>query len=305
MSWRVHINDRAIHRLQIIGKDKERILLVWYQDAINYYHVENGALFYTRQVVSSPEPLHGENWETYLDSLRAPNQLPLPYVRTHNTLLYFTMDGKQTVVDDGLGLQVLVHKTLHPFSQIHAEMLTMTVDYKSGIIAVLGESGRLYLFRENIPLGEYALPIPLKKGILPDLFMSENAQHIFICDGNYLVVYNRDGVLQLKHSFSYTVGKIACSPNGQMLITSDSQNGVLRVYVGGQFRFSYQKFAIDLYAKAKQIQLLAGFPTSFTAVSGLTIQDDGMFAFSMGGIVVRTHTDYMEEIPSPLGLIYT
>ena len=50
MSWRVHINDRAIHRLQIIGKDKERILLVWYQDAINYYHVENGALFYTRQV---------------------------------------------------------------------------------------------------------------------------------------------------------------------------------------------------------------------------------------------------------------
>ncbi|MFZ4827330.1 MAG: hypothetical protein ACOYLB_08235 [Phototrophicaceae bacterium] len=306
MSWRIHINDRTIHKLQIISKDNERILLVWYQNAIGCYDVEKGVLYDTRRPISSPEPSAGEEWETYLDSLRAPNGLPLPYVRTKNALLYLTMDGNQTVVDDGFGLQVLAKKTLHHFSQIDTEMLTMSVDYKSGIIAVLGENTHLYLYRETTLLGEYALPIPLKQGILPDVFMSEHAQQVFICDGNHLLVYNRAGALRIHHTFSYTVGKIACSPNGEMLIASDAHNGVLRVYVGGQqFRFSYQKFAVDLYAKARQLQLLVSAPTPLTAVNGLTIEDDGTFAFSMGGVVVMTHIDYMDEIPSPLGLIYT
>ena len=306
MSWRIHINDRTIFRLQIISGDSERILLVWYQDAVDYYHVEKGAFYYTQRVVVSPEPLQGEGWEAYLDSLRAPNGLPLPYVRTPNAMLYLTADGEQIVVEDGLGLQVLVKNKLLPFPQIHTEMLALCVDYESGIIAVLGENAHLYLFQETALLGEYNLPVPLRRGILPDVFMSENAQHVFICDGNQLLVYNRAGELRIHHSFSYTVGKVACSPDGEMLICSDAQTGVLRVYVGGQaFRFSYQKFAIDLYAKARQLQLLASSPTSLTAVNALTIENDGTFAFSMGGVVVMTHLDHMDAIPSPLGLIYT
>ena len=121
--------------------------------------------------------------------------------------------------------------------------------------------------------------------------------------GNQLILTDSSGKVRKSQPTHYIVARIACSPNGGMLATSDAESGVIRVYHGDSLLPTHQKFAIDLVADATQIQLLADLPPLDTIARALTVHAKGILAFAMSGVVCVTDVSRMDELPRPRKLI--
>ncbi|MBC7812483.1 MAG: hypothetical protein H7175_15120, partial [Burkholderiales bacterium] len=101
----------------------------------------------------------------------------------------------------------------------------------------------------------------------------------------------------------YFINMMACSANGAVLATSDSEAGVVRVYDGVELLPTRQRHAIDLVATATQVQLMADLPPLSIALSALTIDDNGVLAFAMSGVVCVTEISKMDALPRPQPLL--
>jgi hypothetical protein len=88
-----------------------------------------------------------------------------------------------------------------------------------------------------------------------------------------------------------------------MLATSDAEAGVIRIYHGESLVPTHQKFAIDLVARATQVQLLADLPPLDTIARALTVHAKGVIAFAMSGVVCVTDVSQMDELPRPRKLL--
>ncbi len=110
---------------------------------------------------------------------------------------------------------------------------------------------------------------------------------------------NANGTVQKTLETHYYVARMAISPSGGMVVTSDIESGVLRVYKGESLILTHQRFAIDLVAAATQLQLLADLPPIGTAISALTAYTRGTLAFAMSGVVCVTDVQDLDEVPRP------
>jgi hypothetical protein len=306
MAWRIHLSDDVIYRMDILTGEPS-VLCVWVAgDEAAFFDLATGAMFgrYTfRPLDASVAARSGEAWAKFLDGLRAPNSAVLPYVRLRSLTIHSTSDGAQRVYDDGHGLTVAIDGHEVPLASGGAALVSVSLDATMGVMAALDEAGRLYIYQQHIPIGMFPLGLSPEAGVLPELVVADNAAAIIATDGRRLVRADNGGIVRKQREMSYFIGKLACSRDGNYVVTSDSETGILRVYQGDGLAFTHQKFAVDLYAKADALQLMADTPTPRLGVSALAISNTGLIAFAMEGIVTVTHISAMEKMPRPQSLL--
>lgn len=295
MAWRVHLSDEAVYRLDIL-KD---ILCVWVaMDEAAFFDLETGAALGTLAVSVPPDglPERGtDEWMAFLDGLRAPNGARLPVIRLPNLTVHQTDDGTRRLYDDGHGVTLPTDDGETSLGMADKLFIAVKMDRGQGLVAALDERSNLYVYEQALPLTtETDIGLQRHDDLLPDVVIADAGSALYAADGMQVVRATRDGGVVTTLKLPYPVGQIACSRNGEVLITTDSETGILRVYQGERMHFTHQKFAIDLFAAAQQVQLLADVPTPRLGVSALTVTDEGVVAFAMDGIVTVTHFTAMQ-----------
>jgi hypothetical protein len=294
MTWRVHLTDGFIPRLDLLPGQPE-VLCAWLKpDTAAFFDLSNGMSF-GRQQFSAPSP-DAPEWPLLWESLIAPNRARLPFVQTPQATLYSNADGSLRLVDDGHGISVLTPTQEKPLVNA-TPFVAVALARNSDVMAAIDDSGRLMLCKGNTQQGIYNIGLAPEVGTLPEVTITPDAQRIIASDGQRLVSVNPDGTVNHTLITDYAVGRIACSDDGAVCLTADPETGVLRAYSADDLSFTHQKFAIDLFAAARQLQLMAELPTPRLAVSALALNSAGVVAFAMDGMVTVTHLARFDAVP--------
>jgi hypothetical protein len=311
MAWRVHLTNQAIQQLHILP-GKSPILAIWTRfDRVHYYELLTGTFLDEKHLPQAPnEGYRSTIWQEFTGSLTGPDtNMYLPMVRTSQGDIYLTDDGKMrlyrsTTSDARVMVETDGVETL--LNAGDAQRITsLDLDRALGMIAFLDERNRLHLFQQDISVGVF--DIGLADGASEDyptatVVVARGGSNVFATDGRRLVVTDASGKVLKRLEAHYRLGRIACSPSGNMVVTSDIESGVLRLYEGETLTLTHQRFAIDLIAEAAQIQLMADLPAIDTSISALVAHSRGQLAFAMSGVVCVTDASYMDRLPRPKAL---
>lgn len=298
MAWRVHLSDDLILQLHILS-GKPDVLCAWvsWQEVV-FFDLNTGALLARHQIALPAVDDHDSDiWQAFLKTLNAPNGVRLPLVRLSSVVIHSTHEGQQ-FYEDGHGLTYANGTEEMPLSGGSSPFVSVALDRVGGYIAALDDKGQLWLYHRHTFIGQFDIGLSTEEHILPDVVISDNANAIFASDGYRLVRVNREGKVVKTETMMYFIGQLTCSPDGRYCATSDSETGIIRVYSDEALRFSHQKFAVDLYADARPVQLLASMPTPRLAVAVMALTNNGVLAFAMEGMMTVSHLNKMQKIPS-------
>lgn len=303
MAWRLHLSNRAVQRLDILS-GRPALLAAWIRpDRVAYLDLATGAALAEQILPPAADDRRSEAWKDYLGALVAPNRIHLPAVRTAYGSIYATEDGRVRLYHTG-GNDLYVEADgkearLHVIDS--ARFVAIEFDALLGITATLDERGKLSIYRESIRVGNFDLGLALRPDLQPGLAISRGGSAIFVSNGQRIILTGTSGKTRRDLEVHYFIGKMICSPNGRLLATSDLETGVIRIYNGLDLAPVYQRFAIDLLAEATQVQLIADLPPVQVAPRALVMDDNGVLAFAMSGIICVTDSTFMDELPQPSG----
>lgn len=303
MAWRVHLTNTAIQNLDILP-GKPRLLAAWTQrDRATYFDLESGVIVSEHQHKAVSR--QSDKWPEFVSSLIAPNGAYLPFIRTAGMTMYTTDDGRlrlYRLTSDDLILEIDGKDVPLEF-QSKAQLLTLGLDRFMGVIAALDSKGKLHLYQQHIRVGTFDMKLSLEDDALPSLAISNGGTGIFISDGREIVLTDTSGKIKKRIGLHYLIRRLACSPNGHYLATSDAETGVIRVYSGADLTPTHQRHAIDLLQDAAQLQLLADLPPFNAAPGALAIDDRGNIAFAISGVICASELKQLNALPRPQPLL--
>jgi hypothetical protein len=307
MAWRIHLSNQSIQNIYFLA-GKPAALAVWTRrDKVSFFETSAGTLLGEHNLSEVPKvPRSSETWQTYLGKLRgADPQYYLPYARLRNLEVFSTDDGKLRIYrqqDERLFIETEGEE--EALSLVGGERLVaMDLDGALGVFVGLDENLRLHIYQQNIRVGAFDVGLKNEGDLRAQVCISRGGDIIYASDGQRLVAVDTGGNRKKKIETHYFIGRLACSPAGGMVLTSDIESGVLRAYKGENLILTHQKFAIDLVAAATQVQLLADLPPTGTAVSAIAAHTKGILAFAMGGVVVLSDVSMLDEVPRPRTLL--
>jgi WD40 repeat protein len=305
MAWRVHLTNQAIRSLDILS-GKPPLLAVWtHRERVAFFDLETGAPVEERVLKPGRAgERQSDRWREFVASLVAPNRVYLPVVHTPQAVIYATNDGQMRlyqVGDTDLFLDIEGKEIRLEASGVNC-FLSVGLDRVLGLIAALDDKGKIHIFQQHISVGVFDLGLSLQPELPSAIVISHGGAAIFVSDGHQIVLTNSSGRVRKQLEVHYFVGKIACSPNGKMLATSDLESGVLRLY-NGDLMATHQRHAFDLLADATQLQLLADLPPADVALTALAAGNDGVLAFAMAGVVCVTDMEHLDALPRPQRLL--
>ncbi|MDX1993243.1 MAG: hypothetical protein SF029_12695 [bacterium] len=306
MSWRLHLTNRAVQALDILD-GQPPLLAAWSRrDRVAYYDLDTGTQIAETVLRTLPkEKRQGEDWQLYLSELVAPNGAFLPHVRTTGLTIYTTDDGRMHLYyagDTNLFLYAEGKEIALDVAEAE-EFRALALDRFLGLNAALAEDGKLHLYQQHIRVGAFDVDLHLQQDVMPGLAISRGGGSIFVTDGSRIVLTDSSGKPRKTLDTHYFIGKMVCSPSGRHLVTSDLESGVLRVYSGSDLTLLRQRFAVDLLARAEQVQLMADPPPSSVALSALAVDNRGVVAFALGGVICASSITEMDELPRPQKLL--
>lgn len=307
MAWRVHLTNQAIQNLHVLP-GKPPALVAWTRrNRVSFYHLETGVLLGERSIAAPPaQPRSSDTWQEFAATLTGPDPaFFLPVVQLAGLTVHASDDGKLRlyqsdeaslyVETDGAEEQVV-------FRDVQ-KLIALDLDRALGTFAALDDRLRLHIFQQNIPVGVFEIGLQPDPDLRPAVAIARGGGSIVATDGRRIVAVTSSGAIQKTLETHYYVARLAISPSGGMVVTSDIESGVLRVYKGETLTLTHQRFAIDLVASANQLQLLADLPPAGTAISALTAYTRGMLAFAMSGVICVTEVQEMDEVPRPRMLL--
>jgi hypothetical protein len=303
MAWRVHLTNQAIQRLDILP-GKPILLVAWTQrDRATYFDLETGIELGEHQHKAVSR--QSDKWPEFIASLVAPNGAQLPIVRTAQATLYTTEDGRMRLFyTGGTNLTLEVEgKDLPLEVKSASDFLTLAFDRVMGVVAALDEKGKLHLYQQHIRVGAFDLKLKLVDDYGPVLAIADGGAAVFVAAGREIVLTDAGGRVKKRLSVHYSVGRMTCSPDGKLLVTCDNETGVIRIYDGNDLTPTHQRHAIDLLHHAPQIQLIADFPPATAAPGALAINNAGILAFTISGVVCATALKQMDALPRPQPLL--
>jgi len=204
-----------------------------------------------------------------------------------NAQLYLDENGREELLDKGEA----------------TDFAGVALDRFLGLVAALDETGKLHVFQQHIRVGAFDMGLTLGDDTRAHIAISRGGGSIFISDSRQMILTDSSGEARHKAVLNYYVRLMACSPNGRYVVTCDMDIGVIRVYDGTNLTPTHQRFAIELMAKATQVQLIADMPPNFIAPSALTVNDNGTIAFAMSGVICVTDLSQMDALPRPQTLL--
>lgn len=306
MAWRLHLTNRAIHALDIIDGEPS-LLAAWSRrDRVDFYNLETG-LAVGEKVFTFADVHDRENdsWQNFLHELKAPNGEYLPVIHAPGVTIYTTDDGRMHLYH--MGGHELYLENDGQETQLPAEdsvtFIDLGLDRFLALIVALDANCKLHVYQQHIAVGTFDLDLPVIRELRPTVAISRGGGSIFATNGRQIVLTDSSGGVRKRIDTHYDIRRMTCSPDGAYLVTCDMDTGVIRVYDGRSLTLSYQRFAVDLMAEATQVQLLADLPPEQVAPSWLAINDEGVVAFAMSGVLCVSDLTHMNELPRPQALL--
>ncbi|MBZ0296867.1 MAG: hypothetical protein K8L99_30175 [Anaerolineae bacterium] len=302
----MHLTNQAIHQLQILP-GKTQLLAAWtLRNRVFYFDLESGVPMGERTIdeVSVPDRKDAR-WQEFINSLVAPNKAVLPLVSTHFGNLHLSGDGRIRVYDCGKGELTLVAQEKE--TKLHAypanRFIRVSLDRFLGLVGALDEQGKLHLYQQDQPVGAFDINLRLRADLPAQLAIPQGGGAIYVTDGQQIVVVSPEGQVRQRFLAHYSIGQMVCSPNGRLLLTCDYETNVLRVYNSSDLLGTRQRHAVDLLARATQVQLIADLPPVKAAVGALAMNNQGVVTFAMSGVICVTDLSEMDVLPKPQKLI--
>ncbi|PJF22253.1 MAG: hypothetical protein CUN56_06950 [Phototrophicales bacterium] len=298
MAWRLHLANQAIQRLDIL----DNLLAIWKKpNQLTYYDLHTGVLQH-EQTLSPPkvESWQDDAWQIFLAEFTAPNKLYLPTLTLDHQTVYLSEDGLLRLYQDDT-LQLENDGQYHHLDV--ADPIAVGLDRFLGLVAVIDTERKLHIFQQQIKIGVFDLPFTQAEYFRPMLTVANGGTAIYVTDGQQIALIDSSGKVKKQIKTYYDIRHMTCSPDGNHLITSDMDSGVIRLYQGHDLTLTHQRFAIDLVAEATQVQLMADMPPIFVALSALTIDNHANIAFSMSGVICVTDLSHLDQLPRPQVLL--
>ncbi len=280
--WRIHLASSAIQYLDIIASDPSMVA-VWTRDGlVAFYDLDRGSLHGMSEFALHESP---EQWPALLASLKDPKGRPLPFARIGGLSVWPLRDGSSMTYYGRAKVSLDTGKGAAPQElTFDVKPAALAIDPQTQLVAALDPKGALLLGKPG------GTTRTLKPGLTPvvDLPLSVAIAHggkrIVVSDGNRLIVID-SGKVSSRRDLHYACGLIALSPDGEQLLSFDTDSGVLRAYVPDALRLTHQRFVIDLLSSAEERQLIgfAELPPVSAALNALTIDDAGRFVFAVFG----------------------
>ena len=307
MAFRIHLSNQAIQNLHILPGSNPQLVVWTRRDKAQVYALDDGILLNELSLGSAPDTERtSEAWLTFISQTKAPDSpYYLPYVQTSTSDIWSTDDGAMRVYHQRDGRIFMETDGVEEELAIVGgeQFISMDLDGALGTFVALDENLKLHIYQQNIRIGAFDIGLTQDDDLRPAVTISRGGSAIYATDGRRIVYVDSAGVIQKTLETHYYVGQLSASPSGAMVITSDMESGVLRVYKGDKLVLTHQKFAIDLVADANQVQLLADLPPTGTAISTITAYSKGILSFAMSGIVCVTDVKHMDEVPRPKTLL--
>jgi hypothetical protein len=293
MAWRLHLTERIVRRIDILP-GKPNLLAAWTQpDRVYFMELHNGSKLTERQI-EPPNTRATAMWGVFVKALRAANGVYLPLVRTPHTTVYQLPDGKKRLYRDAqVALEVDGVETKLDMGDHKPVALALD----DALIAALDDTGTLYYFRGALRTAAVETKLRLSGEFQPHLAIVEGGTGVYVSDGEQIASYDGEGRLIKQFYAGYTIGSLACSPDGVFLATGDLDSNMIRVYDGKTLTPTHQRFAVELLADAKKTQAISSALAANTAVGSLVITGKGVIAFSMSGMVCATSLSRMIALP--------
>lgn len=307
MNWRIHLTNQAIRGLHTLS-GRPYLLAVWVQvNHVEFYDMESGALYGHRQIDPPPGGDYpSEAWQTYLASLMdIKGRAYLPVVTTPRATIYTTDDGKLHLFHESYNtLKLMTEGRLSQLDTAHAEsFISLDLDRALGVIAALDTTGRLSIYQQDIFIGDFDIGLAVDDLLGATVIVPNGGGTIFATDGKQIVMTDTGGDVLHRIQGHYNIRQMACSPGGGMVVTSDNEAGLIRVYNGSDLTLTHQRFAVDLIAEAQQVQLIADLPPLSVAISALTAGNRGTIGFAMSGVICMTNVSNFTKLPRPQSLL--
>lgn len=307
MAFRIHLTNQAIQNLHILPGKQEKLVVWTRRDQAHFYDLKHGTFLSDVSLDAVPsDERSSETWQSFLAQTKGvDSNFYLPYVQTQDVDIFSTDDGALRVYrqrDDKLFIET--DGIEEPLSIVGGErFISMDLDGALGVLVGLDESLKLHIYQQNIRVGAFDIGLKRESNLRAAVVIARGGTTIFATDGQRLVQVDTGGTVNKTLETHYYVGRLACSPTGNMVMTSDMESGVLRAYKGDKLILTHQKFAIDLVASAREVQLLADLPPTDTALSAMIAHTKGVLAFAMSGVVCVTDVQHMDEVPRPKTLL--
>lgn len=305
MTWRLHLTNLAIRQVDILA-GKTSLLAVWTgRERVAFFDLETGApAGESSWRAPVGETRQSARWQEFVAGLTAPGGAYLPVVRAGGTTIHTTEDGRMRlyVLNDGALFLETDGKEV-PLDTGGAALVALGLDRFLGLIAALDEQYRLAIYQQHIRVGLFDTGLETADEAQPAVVVSHGGSAIFATNGQTVVLLDSGGRVRKRLTAHYPVGRMACSPNGKLFVTSDVDTGVIRAYNGADFTPTHQRHAIDLLQDATQIQLIADLPPVSAGVGALAVDNQGALAFALSGVVCVTHLDQLAALPRPQPLL--
>jgi hypothetical protein len=298
MAWRMQLATRPIRRLDILA-GKPQVLAAWTQaNEVHYFELFHGAKIDHRNFDEPTDSDHkGQAWQHFFKSLVAPNNVLLPFVKARQTAIYTSQSGQMRLFQQpDHTFQLEVGDKSSPLTlDASIRIVASGMDRTLGFIALLDSTTHLHLYQQHIRVGIFETALSLSNEMTPTLSLPHGGGFAIAGDGRHIVVVEPTGKIRSRFETHYPFGTFACSPNGTLIAVTDLDSDVIRVYETNGFVLRHQRFAVDLLADSRRIQLLP-MTASAGAVGAVAISDKGTLAFTTAGMICVTNMVRMKAV---------
>jgi hypothetical protein len=300
MAWRLQLSNRPIRRIDLLT-GKPSLLAAWTQpDRATYFDLQHGTRLEDR-VFDEPATaqLDDPKWQAYTHALRAPNEAILPYVRANQVAVFRSLDGTVQLYQHRSGTLTLSEGGQHTALALDnsARIVCTAFDRAQGTTALLDVSGRLHLYRRRERIGAFPLELTIDPERHASLAIADGGHVLYASDGEQVALADAHGHVRRRFQAHFSIGTIACSPDGKLLAVTDLESSVIRIYNGGDLRATHQSFAVDLLANARRAQLLPINAVTGAALGPVVINNRGVLAFALSGILCVSNVSRMSPLP--------
>lgn len=311
MSWRIHVSEGAIKRLDILS-GKPSLVAVWLSNSqIAYYDLQTGI----KKTQAALEQIDLRDRalapaRKVITSLQGPNQTFLPFVRFKGGAIYTSSDGTRRLFY--LGGRDLYFEADGEESRLALEPEDTAEDRKSdiplvavsmdragvGVSATLDAKGNLTLFKDRVRTGTYPIPLTPNDEMRPLLHTTRGSSAAILTDGHRLLAVDTAGRVRAQAELHFTIGALACSSDGKRVVVTDLDANIIRVYTGALIA-THQRFAVDLLAESRRAQLEAIPEAGRAALGAVAINSKGVVAFGLASTLCITGLARLSAIPRP------
>ena len=297
MAWHLHVTNRAIYRLDILGE----LLAVWTQPGrVSYVDLQSGATVAEKRLtdLANRQP---EHWQILLPEVQAPNGVYPPVIVGSGLTIYLTQTGQQRLYHLASGDMILAAGAREAKLDGDARFRAVALNRISGVIGALDSTGKLHIYQQGSGLKIHDIGLPaLDPDVLVAIAIPGADSTIYVACDRLLLRVNAQGLVDKRARLHYPIGAFTCSARGQRLVCSDRDTNVIRVYNASDLQPLYQRHAADLLARATQVQLIADPAPSMVALNHLAVDDDGQVAFALAGVVCATDITEFLALPRPV-----